>query len=258
MSNVTSSEGGAIVERMGHVTRVTMSTPGKKNAIDGDKYTALANALNAAANDPEVRVLWLRGADGDFTSGNMIEEFNNTAKGDNPPVVDFLTAIINFPKPIVAQVEGVAIGIGATMLLHCDLIYVADNARFRLPFVNMGLVPEAGSSYLIPRLMGSAKAAELLLLGRMFGAQEALETGLINQVLAADALEETIQGVVTELSELPPQSMMKTKALLRKPLTDTFHERVTDELTQFAAGLDGEEFGEAFSAYVEKRKPVFK
>lgn len=257
MNNEPIAKPGVTNEKTGSILRVTISSPGKKNAIDTSMYLGLANALTEAANDPSIRVVCLRGADGDFTSGNVVDEFEDTVKGENPPVVSFLEALINFPKPIVAQVEGVAIGVGATMLMHCDVIYAAEGTRFRLPFVNLGLVPEAGASYLLPRLMGQAKATELLLLGRMFSADEALSAGLVSRVLPPDALEAAVNTAAQELSDLPPNALMKTKALLRSPLVGTLWDRVADELTLFAAGLEHEEFKEAHAAFIEKRKPVF-
>ncbi len=258
MTDENMVEAGIVTEKLGSALRITMSSPGKKNAIDTAMYLGLAEALTEAAEDSTIRVVWLRGADGNFTSGNVVDDFDNSAKGDNPPVVAFLKALIEFPKPIVAQVEGVAIGIGTTMLLHCDVVYAAEGTRFRLPFVNLGLVPEAGASYILPRLVGQAKAAELLLLGRMFSAEQALSMGVVSQVLPTGKLEKSVEAAVAEFSELPPNALMKTKALLRRPLTGDLWSRVTEELTDFAAGLDHEEFQEALAAFVEKRKPVFK
>ncbi|WP_422047726.1 enoyl-CoA hydratase-related protein [Shimia sp.] len=258
MTDTTTPENGVLTEQLGQVMRITMTAPGKKNAIDKDMYLGLADAFNAAAANSEIRAVWLRGADNDFTSGNVVSGFDQTAKGDNPPVAAFLKALIEFPKPIVAEVEGVAIGIGATMLMHCDLIYVAEGARFRLPFVNLGLVPEAGASYVLPRLMGQAKAAELLLLGRMFDADEALSAGLINQVLPAADLVATVEATLKALCEQPPEAMRLTKAFLRRDLEGTLWDRVSNELSEFAAGLDKDEFKEAYAAFTEKRKPVFK
>lgn len=245
-------------DTFGHALRLTLSNPGKKNAISRDMYQGLTDALNAAATDDSIRVVWLRGADGDFTSGNLVQDFNQTVLGESPAVVQFLRAIMTFPKPIVAEVEGVAVGVGTTMLLHCDLIYAAPDARFRLPFVNLGLVPEAGSSYVLPRLVGQAKAAELLLLGRMFSADEARDAGMISAVVPEDALTQTVQDAVEALCAQPPQAVRKTKALLRKPLEGALWDRVEEEFVDFAAGLEGEEFREAFAAFIEKRAPVFK
>lgn len=246
------------MEKLDQALRLTMSNPGKKNAISRDMYQGLTDALNAAAQDDSIRAVWLRGADGDFTSGNLVQDFNQTVQGDTPPVVQFLRAITSFPKPIVAQVQGVAVGVGTTMLLHCDLIYAAPDARFRLPFVNLGLVPEAGSSYVLPRLVGQAKAAELLLLGRMFDAEEARDAGMISAVVPAEELEQVAQTAVAALCAQPPEAVRKTKALLRKPLEGALWDRVEEEFKDFVAGLQGAEFKEAFTAFLEKREPIFK
>jgi len=258
MTDETAAQAGITTEKLGSALRITISSPGKKNAIDSPMYLGMADALTEAVNDPEVRVIWFRGADGDFTSGNVVDDFDNTAKGDNPPVVAFLKALIECPKPIVAQVEGVAIGIGTTMLMHCDVIYAAEGTRFRMPFVNLGLVPEAGASYILPRLMGQARAAELLLLGRMFSAEDAYSMGLVSKVVPAGEVAQAAEAAVEEFAALPPQALMKTKAMLRRPLNGALWDRVAEELTDFAAGLDHEEFHEALAAFVEKRKPVFK
>lgn len=246
------------VERAGKAVRLTMSNPGKKNAITKGMYLGLADALNDAAADPDIRVVWLRGADADFSSGNVVEEFNETVMGEEPPVVQFLKTLIHFPKPIVAEVEGVAIGVGVTMLMHCDLIYAAQGTRFRLPFVNLGLVPEAGASYILPRLMGPAKAAELILLGDMFDAEKAKDVGLVTEVVGPADLATTAEQAVQKLCAQPPQAVMKTKAMLRAPLTGTLWERAEDELRVFADGLAQDEFREAFAAFSEKRPAVFK
>jgi enoyl-CoA hydratase/carnithine racemase len=245
-------------ERLGSVLRLTMSNPGKKNAITKAMYLGLAEALEQAQADPEIRVVWVRGAGGDFSSGNVVEEFDATVRGDNPPVARFLKTLIHFPKPIVAEVEGVAIGVGVTMLMHCDLVFAAEGTRFRLSFVNLGLVPEAGASYILPRLMGPAKAAELLLLGGMFDAAEAKEVGLVSRVTDPETLSATAEAAVQQLCAQPPQALMKTKAMLRKPLVGSLWERAEEELRDFVQGLEQDEFREAFAAFTEKRKPVFK
>ena len=258
MSESETNQATILVEKLGTATRLTLSNAGKKNAITKGMYLGLAEALEDAAVDPSVRAVWLRGADGDFSSGNVVEEFQDTVHGENPPVARFLKALIHFPKPIVAEVEGVAIGVGVTMLMHCDLIFAAKGTRFRLPFVNLGLVPEAGASYILPRLMGPAKAAELILLGGMFDADEAKEVGLVSRVLDASELSETAEAAVNQLCAQPPQALIKTKAMLRKPLVGSVWERAEEELQDFVEGLEHDEFHEALAAFVEKRKPVFK
>lgn len=249
---------GIITERMDQTLRVTMSNPGKKNAISNEMYLGLVDALTTAAEDDDIRVVWLRGADGDFTSGNLVEDFLQTNLTETPPVMQFLKAIVTFPKPIVAEVEGVAIGVGVTMLMHCDLIYAASDARFQLPFVNLGLVPEAGSSYIVPRLMGQARASELLLLGKMFDAEEARDVGLISGAVPQAELASTAETVVAQMAAQPPKAVQASKALLRKPLEGALWDRVEEEAKHFAAGLAGDEFREAFTAFAQKRKPEFK
>ena len=252
------ADAAVVVEHRGATTRLTMSNARKKNAIGKSMYLDLAVSLNEAAADPDVRVVWLRGANGVFTSGNDIGEFEETVTGENPPTLQFFKALINFPKPIVAQVEGPAIGIGATMLLHCDLVFAAEDAEFQFPFVNLGLLPEAGSTHLLPRLLGQAKAAELLLLARKFTAREAVEMGLVNETLPKGTLEKWTEIVVGKLAKQPPRAIEQTKALLRSSSNGDIMGRVTVELQKFANALCGEEFAEAISALREKRAPDFE
>jgi enoyl-CoA hydratase/carnithine racemase len=253
-----SQESRLITDLQDGALQVTMSAPATKNAIGKDMYLGLAQALRDAAQDAAVRVIWLRGAGGIFTSGNVVSEFEQTVSGDPSPVRQFLEALITFPKPIVAQVEGVAIGVGATMLMHCDLVYAAEDTRFRMPFVNLGFVPEAGSSLILPQMMGQAKAAELVLLGRMFSAREAQDCGLINAALPAEDLEQAVQSALQTLCAQPPEALTKSKALLRRPLVGDLMDRVNEELALFEQSLHGDEYKEAFAAFSEKRKPVFK
>ncbi len=254
----TSDTPQIISEQMGAVLRLTLSSPRTKNAITKGMFEALNDAMDAAVADPEIRVVWLRGAEGAFTSGNVMTEFGETVAGDNPVGSHFLSKLEAFPKPIVAQVEGPAIAIGTTVLLHCDLVYASKDAKFMLPFVSLGLIPEAGSTYLLPRLMGHAKAAELLYLGGMFGADDALSVGLVNQVLDADELEPTVEKVVTALARQAPQALAQTKAFLRRPLHGTVADRMVEEMSDFQTRFTGDEFAEAITAMKEKRKPVFK
>lgn len=247
-----------ISERMGHALRLTMSNPGKKNAISKEMYLGLARFLEAAAKDDDIRAVHLRGAEGAFTSGNIVDEFADTVLGDDPAVYQFLHAIAAFPKPILAEVEGVAIGVGATMLLHCDLVYAAEGTRFSLPFVNLGLVPEAGSSYLLPRLVGQAKAAELIFLGGMFDAAEAERIGLVSKTVPEPALTEVAEKAVERLCAQPPHALQRAKALVRDPLNGSLADRIDQELGLFAAGLDEPEHLEALAAFKEKRAPIFE
>src|SRR5262245_36087597 len=162
-----------------HVATIEIARPEKKNAITGDMYRAMGRALGEATADPDVRAVLVTGQPGIFTAGNDLEDFMQQRRGDGePPVFDFMKALLACDKPVVAAVTGAAIGIGTTMLLHCDLVYVSDEARFAMPFTSLGLVPEFASSLVLPRLIGHAKAAEKLLLGDPFGAAEAVELGI--------------------------------------------------------------------------------
>ncbi|MFA3917418.1 enoyl-CoA hydratase [Ruegeria hyattellae] len=254
---MTTGNAEVITEKSGAILRLTMSAPQTKNAITNDMYRTMIAALQEAAEDTAIRVVLIRGAGGIFTSGNDVNAFAEAAKGGDFAAAQFLEAIIGFPKPIVAQVEGLAIGIGTTMLLHCDLIYAAEETKFRLPFVNLGLVPEAGSSYLLPRLVGQAKAAELILTGRMFDAKEALSDGLINAVLPAAEVAQAAEAAAEALTKQPPVAMAKSKALLRASSTGTLMDRVNEELVEFASGVKSTEFAEAYTAFLEKRAPKF-
>ncbi len=256
MTQDVAKNGQIIVERLGAVLRLTMDNPGKKNAITREMYLKMVEVLNETAQDNSVRAVWLRGTGGVFSSGNDVNGFN-APKGEEPAPAQFVRALIRFPKPIVAQVEGLAVGIGVTMLLHCDIIYAADDTKFRMPFVNLGVVPEAGSSYLLPRLMGAPRAAELILLGRLFGAAEAHELGLISRVLPQDEVEAAAEQAAVALSKQPLRAMMKSRALLRNVSGDALDERVNEEFRQFYEGLQGPEFAEAVAAFMQKREPDF-
>ena len=244
-------------ETLDQVLRITISNPGKKNAITAAMYEGLAEAISAG-NKASVRAIWLRGAGGDFTSGNAIEDFGATALGASSPVVHFFNALLDCRKPVVAEVRGVAIGIGVTMLMHCDLIYADNNARFRLPFVNLGLVPEGGASAILPQIMGHSKAAELLMLGQMFTAEKACSVGLINDVRPAALLEDRVISTLKALCEQPPQALMRTKQMMRQHNEDALRACVAEELAVFAEYLGKAEFKEAYAAFQEKRKPVFR
>jgi len=242
------------------ILQLTLQRPERRNALTGEMYTALADNLAAASQDPAIRVVVIRGAGGHFTAGNDLADFMNnppSLEGESP-VLRFLMAIARFDKPLIAGVEGVAVGVGTTLLLHCDMVWAADSARFRLPFVNLGLVPEAGASLLLPRLVGRAKASELLLLGREFGAKEALEMGMINGVLAPGDLEAQLMAVAQSLAELPRGSVMASRALIRGPFQQQLETVMAEEGRLFFECLGTPEFSEAAMAFFEKRKPDFK
>lgn len=256
MSNDAPKKGQVTVERLGAVLRLTMDNVKKKNAIEREMYLEMVAALQESATDDSIHCVWLRGAEGVFSSGNDVNGFN-APKGEQPAPVQFVNALMAYPKPIVAQVEGLAVGIGVTMLLHCDLIYAAEDTKFRMPFVNLGVVPEAGSSFLLPRLMGHAKAAELILLGKLFTAAEAHEVGLVNQVLPQADVAGAAEAATAILAKQPLRALMKSRALLRDVSGPALQERVDKEFVQFFEGLKGPEFAEAAMAFMQKREPDF-
>ncbi|MCV6593501.1 MAG: enoyl-CoA hydratase-related protein, partial [Silicimonas sp.] len=206
--------------------------------------------------DHSIRAVLLRGSGGVFSSGNDVGGFTSPVEGEPAPA-QFVKSLVKFNKPIVAQVEGLAVGIGVTMLLHCDIIYAAEDTKFRMPFVNLGVVPEAGSSYLVPRLMGAAKAAELLLLGRLFSAAEAESLGLVGTVLPQAEVASAAEAAAATLVKQPLGAMMKSRALLRNVSGEALDERIELEFKQFFEGVAGPEFAEAASAFAEKRAPDF-
>ncbi|WP_186420670.1 enoyl-CoA hydratase-related protein [Bosea sp. CS1GBMeth4] len=235
------------------VRQITMSRPERRNALDRATYQGLIDALAAADADAAVRVIVLTGAGGCFTSGNDIKDF--AAGGlDGPRVaIDFLTAISTARKPIVAAVEGFAVGIGTTMLLHCDLAYAGRGASFRLPFVTLGLCPEGGSSYLLPLIAGSKRAAELLMLGEPFGPEQAREAGLVNDVTAEGGALAAALEKARALAALPPQSVALTKSLLKRGGAAAVAETIATEARHFGERLMSAEAQAAFAAFLTRR-----
>lgn len=240
------------------VMTIRINRPEKKNALTVAMYGALADAMQSAATDDAVRVALIAGAPGAFSAGNDIMDFMENPPFDaNSPVAAFLLAIVSAPKPVVAAVNGVAVGVGATMLLHCDLVYAGESARFHLPFVNLALVPEAGSSYLLPRMAGHQRAAELLMLGNPFDAQTAHEIGFVNEVVGDDAVESRALAVARELAAKPPAALRLTKALLKRGAAEKLEETIYHEMGQFSSLLRSPEAAEAFTAFMERRKPDY-
>ena len=247
-----------VVETAEGVMTLRMNRPEKKNALTNAMYARLAEALGTAADDSAVRVVVITGSSGIFTSGNDLADFLNApSMAEEAPVTRFLKAISTFPKPLIAAVAGVAVGVGTTMLLHCDLVYAADTAVLQLPFVNIGLVPEAASSLLLPRLVGPAKAAELLYFGGNLDAREAERLGIVNKVVAADALQALVAERAAALAAQPAAAVRATKQLLRHAATHTVAERMAEEGKIFGARLRSPEAIEAMTAFMEKRKPDF-
>ncbi|QWZ59699.1 enoyl-CoA hydratase [Acinetobacter pittii] len=242
-----------------NILTLTMSNPTKKNAINYEMYAALSQSLDQAATNQEVHVVVLTGEDSAFTSGNDVNAFEtrDTTSSEPPSSIVFLKSLATFPKPIIAKVDGVAIGIGSTMLLHCDLVYSSQNSIFQFPFVNLGLVPEAGSSYILPRLLGFARASEIILLGEKFSANQAKNYGLINEIFEATELDQVVEDIAIKLAHKPSQALQLSKKLLRDMPIDDLLNRIDHESNIFSHCLQGSEFKEALNAFKEKRKPNF-
>ena len=235
----------------------------RKNAITAVMYQAMADALVAAETDAEVRAILIAGKPEIFTAGNDLDDFTKNSRPladqapEQRPVFQFMRALAGSSKPVVAAVSGAAIGIGTTLLMHCDLVYAADTAKFSMPFAQLGLCPEFASSLLLPQLAGYPRAAEKLLLGEPFLAQEALEMGLVSKVLPAAELRAFAQGQAAKLVALPAASIRATKALMKRTRSGPVTEAMAAENQLFGAMLLAPEAKEAFTAFFEKRKPDF-
>lgn len=234
------------------VLHLTLNRPEKKNAITQAMYQALASSLNSAAGDFSIRAVVISGNGSAFTSGNDIMDFMNEEITMSSPVFHFLKALHDFPKPLLAAVQGNAVGIGTTMLLHCELIYAASSSSFQMPFVTLGLVPEAGSSILFPRLVGHTKAAEIFLTGRSFGAVEALEMGLINGI-EPDPVQRALE-MATLIAEQPPNAVLNTKALLKSQSHIAIENVMLAEGEMFRIALQSDETQGAFMKFMSSRK----
>ncbi len=240
------------------VMTLTFNRVDKKNALTAAMYSTLADALEAAHHDANVRVVVIQGHETIFSAGNDIADFLSLPPAtQDAPVFRFLRGISSFPKPLVAAVCGPAVGIGTTLLLHCDLVYAGDNAAFAMPFVNLGLCPEAASSLLVPQRMGYARAAEALLLGEPFMAETALEMGLINRIVPPAEVNALAQRQAQKLVAKPLTALMETKRLMKKSQASLIAERMTEENESFGRMLQEPAAQEAFSAFMGKRAPDF-
>jgi len=239
------------------VATIEIARPEKKNALTRAMYIAMADALDAAVADASVRAVLITGQPGIFTSGNDIDDFTKRPAGTESPAIVFMKALLACDKPVVAAVTGAAIGIGTTMLLHCDFVYVSDEARLAMPFVSLGLVPEFASSLVVPLLMGHARAAEKLLLGDPFTGADAVDCGIANAVLPAAEVAPHARRVAERFNALPPGAVRDTKRLLGRARSAAVLETIDAESTTFAARLQSPEAKEAFSAFFQKRKPDF-
>jgi enoyl-CoA hydratase/carnithine racemase len=240
------------------IATIEIARPEKKNALTVEMYQAMADALIAAREDASVRAVLITGQPGIFTSGNDLEDFvRRPRQGFDSPVFQFMRALLDCDKPVIAAVTGAAIGIGTTMLLHCDFVYVADDARLAVPFVSLGLVPEFASSLVVPQLMGLRRAAEKILLGDPFTGETAVECGIASAVLPAGEVAAHARRVAERFNALPPGAVRGAKRLMRAPLRDAVMAAIQAEGEAFGARLTSPEAREAFQAFFEKRRPDF-
>ena len=251
MSNV-------VVETRDRVLRIEIARLEKKNALTQEMYGAMAEALAAAEADGAVRAILIHGTRDCFTAGNDLKDFLERSAGGGPSAAfRFISALPKLAKPLVAAVGGPAVGIGTTMLLHCDLVYAAPGARFQMPFVPLGLVPEAASSLLLPMVAGYQRAAELLLLGQPFTADRALAAGFVTEIVPEEMLLEHARNAAIAVAALPPASVRLTKQLMKRQLGAAIASQMQEEGRIFAERLRSGEAKEAMSAFFEKRKPDF-
>lgn len=241
-----------------NVATIEIARPEKKNALTMAMYQAMADALRAANADATVRAVLITGQPGIFTSGNDLEDFmQRPPQGADSPVSQFMQALLGCEKPVVAAVTGAAVGIGTTMLLHCDLVYVSDEARLAMPFVSLGLVPEFASSLVLPRMLGHAHAAEKLLLGEPFTGSDAVEAGIANAVLPTGEVVNHARRMAERFNGLPPGAVRDTKRLMRAAMADRIQQTMAAEGEIFGSRLRSPEAAEAFQAFFQKRKPDF-
>jgi enoyl-CoA hydratase/carnithine racemase len=240
------------------VARIRFDRIEKKNAITVEMYPMLGNALAAADADPQVRAILLHGTAECFTAGNDVGDFLRVErKPGTSPAQALFKVLPHMKKPVVAAVGGPAVGIGTTLLLHCDLVYAAPNARFQLPFVPLGIVPEFGSTFLLPLIAGYQRAAELLLLGQPFTAEKAHQAGIVTAVVPQENLLAEAEKAATALANLPPESIRLTKRLMKARYGETLGAVIDEETRIFTERLSSPEAKEALSAFLEKRKPDF-
>ena len=243
------------IQRSGDVLAISLARPDRRNAITVAMYSALAEAIESVQGDTSVRLVTVRGEGQDFTAGNDLHDFLSALPRDSDdiPVWRLLRALARNELPLIAAVQGNAVGIGTTMLLHCDLVIAEESARFSLPFVDLGLVPEAASSLLLPRLAGRRLAARYLLLGEPFGARDALEFGLVSHVVADGTADEALADVTRRLLSKPREALSLTQKLLRQGSTEEILERMKLEGALFSERLQSAEVAEAIAAFFQRK-----
>jgi enoyl-CoA hydratase/carnithine racemase len=247
-----------IKERSGNILSIQLNRPGKKNAMTMSMYVTLADILNDAAKDEQVHVVLWHGAGDSFCAGNDVEDFlkNPPGPGESPQA-RLMNAFINFDKPLIAAVQGAAIGGGTTMLTHCDFVYAGETAKFQMPFINLGLVPEFGSSCSVPIRIGHIRAAELILLGLPFDARRAAELGLVTRVVPDQELLATATETAQKLAEKPAGALQACKRLMKRSSREQIEQAMKVEGEEFASRVRSAEAREAFTAFLEKRPPNF-
>ena len=246
-----------LVDRDDGVLRLTMARPERRNAITVAMYAALADAIEGAATDPSIRLITIEGQGDDFTAGNDLGDFLNElpapGSGMDIPVWRLLRALATNQVPLIAAAHGNVVGIGTTMLFHCDFVIAEEGSRFVMPFVDLGLVPEAASSLLLPRLAGRRRAARYILLGEKFGADEALDMGLASHKVAPGELEAALAALVAALLAKPPEALRQTQALLRREATDEILARIELENGHFSERLASDEVKQAVASFFAAR-----
>lgn len=247
-----------ITEANNNILRIEINRPKKRNAITIDMYRAMAKAIKQGDQNPSIRVILLHGQKEIFTAGNDLKDFQNLPPSDGlNPVGNFMKAVTDTKKPLIAAVSGYAVGIGTTMLFHFDLVYAGTNAKFQFPFVSLGLCPEFGSTFLLPRLAGHQRAAELFFFGDFFTAEEANRIGLVNKIFQVEQLLDNTLSEAQRLANQPPASVRLTKSLMKQNIPVNIDEIIGYEGAQFMRRLKSPEAKEAFSAFYERRKPDF-
>jgi enoyl-CoA hydratase/carnithine racemase len=247
-----------VAERSGSILRLQLNRPAKKNAMTSNMYTTLSDLINGAAKDDEIRAVVLHGAGDSFTAGNDLADFlKNPPKPGESAQERLVTALMNFEKPLVAAVHGVAVGSGTTMLTHFDFVYAAESTRFQLPFINLAVVPELGSSYSIPATSGYIPAAELFLLGIPFNARRAAELGMVTRVVSEENVLTTAMETARALAEKPSAAVRASKKLLKRWSREQTETAVRVESEEFGTRLRSDEAQEAMTAFLQKRPPNF-
>jgi enoyl-CoA hydratase/carnithine racemase len=246
-----------VTERSGSILDILLNRPAKKNAMTSSMYVTMADVLDGAAKDDQVRAVLWHGAGDSFSAGNDLEDFMKNPPGPGEsPQARLIRALIDFEKPIVAAVHGVAIGGGTTMLGHCDFVYAGERARFQVPFVNLALVPEFGSSYLLPLRGGYLGAAELILLGQPFDASRAAELGLVTQVVPDHSLLATATETASTLAAKPAAAVQASKRLMKRAFREQLEQAVKLENEMFAERVRSDDAKKAFTAFFAKRQPA--